>query len=70
MDKGLERVREFHQRFGIDEPDSPQLPSEPVLEQVALYATYAAQLGRMLKAVSAEEGGSTLLIRLQLIQEG
>lgn len=68
-DLGLELVHEFHDAFGIAQPDAPAIPDEPVHLALAIYHQEAARLAEDLKAVSAQAGGSMLLIRLQLIQE-
>lgn len=70
MDDNLKRVDEFHRAFRIAQPSSPRLPDEPrAAAALESYARDAAELGRRLKAASADAGGSTLLVRLQLIQE-
>lgn len=68
-DKGLARVREFHEAFGIDQPSTPTIPDEPVHTSLAIYHQEAKRLGEELKQAAADAGGSVLLIRLQLIQE-
>lgn len=68
-DVGLARVREFHEAFGIDQPDRPHIPDEPVHTSLAIYHQQAKRLGEELKQAAADAGGSVLLIRLQLIQE-
>lgn len=68
-DPGLAKVREFHDAFGFPEPDQPFIPDEPVHLALAIYHQEAARLAEELKQASADAGGSTLLIRLQLIQE-
>jgi len=68
-DLGLNLVDEFHQAFGIAQPEQPTIPDEPVHLALAIYHQQAARLAEELKAASAQAGGSVLLIRLQLIQE-
>lgn len=68
-DAGLDMVHEFHEAFGIHQPDAPHIPDEPVHLALAVYHQEAARLAEELKAASAQAGGSQLLIRLQLIQE-
>lgn len=68
-DAGLDMVHEFHEAFGINQPDTPSIPDEPVHLALGIYHLQAARLAEELKAASAQAGGSQLLIRLQLIQE-
>lgn len=68
-DLGLNLVDEFHWTFGINQPDRPTIPDEPVHLALAIYHQQAARLAEELKQASAEAGGSMLLIRIQLIQE-
>ena len=68
-DLGLNLVDEFHQAFGIAQPDAPHILDEPVHLALGIYHQQAGRLAEELKAASSQAGGSVLLIRLQLIQE-
>lgn len=68
-DFGLSCVAQFHETMGIDQPLEPTIPDEPVHVALVMYHQDAKRWGERLKVMASEAGGSTLLIRLQLIQE-
>lgn len=71
-DPAMEMVREFHRIFGCVTEDSPTM-HEAVRQrdEAVLYSSFLLMdnLAKLLKKAAADQGGSILLVRLQLIQE-
>ncbi len=76
-DAGLDCVAEFHAKFTAHLASEPSLPkvSEESWKRLKVYAGVAAWWGEQLKSMAqdaaqeGDDGGSLLLIRLQLCQE-
>ena len=75
-DAGLDCVAEFHAKFGAHIASEPSLPEvKSSYQKLKMYAGVAEWWGEQLKSMAqdaaqeGDDGGSLLLIRLQLCQE-
>lgn len=73
QDTGIILVRQFHRAFGMRHAERPEIDPEDRethINQIEFFARQMVDLAAQIKMAALDAGGkSTLLLRLQLIQE-